>query len=172
VSGPRAGNRAGSRTGRSAPGEGRETGRSGPRAPAPEALARLHAACFVIPRPWSAAEFAALLARPGARLISEPDGFALGHAQAGEGEILTLAVRPQARRRGIGRRLLSDLESALRTAGARQLFLEVAADNAAALALYASAGYRRAGRRRGYYRAPDGKRLDALLLQKALSRPP
>ena len=47
-------------------------------------------------------------------------------------------------------------------------FLEVAADNAAAQALYARAGFAESGRRRGYYRRPDGSGLDALVMQRAL----
>jgi ribosomal-protein-alanine N-acetyltransferase len=48
--------------------------------------------------------------------------------------------------------------------GATRLFLEVADDNAAALALYARAGFSEAGRRPGYYARPDGGRQDALIL--------
>jgi ribosomal-protein-alanine N-acetyltransferase len=48
--------------------------------------------------------------------------------------------------------------------GATRLFLEVADDNAAALALYARAGFSEAGRRPGYYARPDGVRQDALIL--------
>jgi ribosomal-protein-alanine N-acetyltransferase len=47
------------------------------------------------------------------------------------------------------------------------VFLEVDAGNAAALALYHSAGFRVAGRRRAYYHAPDGTSTDALVLRRA-----
>ena len=73
----------------------------------PEDLAALHARCFTIPRPWSAAEFAGFLADPLAFLLVEGDaGFLLGRAVAGEAELLTLAVAPEARRRGLGQRLV------------------------------------------------------------------
>jgi len=46
------------------------------------------------------------------------------------------------------------------------VMLEVRADNAAALALYGSTGYRVLTRRRGYYR-PDG--VDALVMRRTLT---
>ncbi|MDP3371055.1 MAG: ribosomal-protein-alanine acetyltransferase, partial [Brevundimonas sp.] len=50
------------------------------------------------------------------------------------------------------------------TRGATRLFLEVAEDNMAALALYAGAGFVEAGRRPGYYARPHGRPRDALVL--------
>ena len=100
-----------------------------------------------------------------------PDGFILMRAVADEAEILTLAVRPAARRGGQGGRLVGEgvLEAAAR--GAVRVFLEVAADNAAARALYARAGFVEAGRRPGYYAGPGGARRDALLLVRNLTAP-
>lgn len=134
----------------------------------PADLARLHAASFTTPRPWSAAEFAGLLASAGSFLIRDPDGFALARAVADEAEVLTLAVAPAARRQGIGRRLLAGLLAEAAARGCRSVFLEVAADNAAALALYRRAGFTVAGRRPAYYAAPDGRRIDALVLARPL----
>ncbi len=138
----------------------------------PAALARLHADVFVRPRPWSAAEFAALLALPSTVLATAPGGFALGRVAAGEAELLTLAVAAHARRQGLGRRLLAACEAAAAARGARRLVLEVAADNLAARALYAAAGYGEVGRRRGYYAALPGlAAADAILLAKTLDTP-
>lgn len=130
----------------------------------PADLARLHAQSFATPRPWSELEFAGLLAGNGAFLVAEAQGFALGRAVAGEAELLTLAVAPEARRRGMGRRLLAAflVQAAMRDC--RTVFLEVAADNVAALALYRAAGFADAGRRRGYYAGPGGQKIDALVL--------
>jgi ribosomal-protein-alanine N-acetyltransferase len=136
----------------------------------PEALARLHAACFTVPRPWSAQEFAALLADRGVILVTESAGFALGRVAADEAEVLTIAVDPAARRSGVGARLLGALLTEAATRGATEAFLEVAADNAAALALYRGAGFAEAGRRRGYYRGPSGAATDALILRRALTQ--
>ena len=122
----------------------------------PEALAALHGACFRdAPRAWSAAEFATLLAQKGVFLIPDEDGFALGRVAGPEAELMTLAVEPAPRRRGraTGPARTFEREAILR--GASEAFLEVAADNAAAGALYAAAGWVRAGLRPGYFRGPE-----------------
>lgn len=134
----------------------------------PEDLAALHDRCFTHPRPWGAAEFSDLIAGPGAYLCGDRAGFALGRAIGGEAELLTLAVAPDVRRQGLGRALLAAFEAEARTRAADTAFLEVAADNAPARALYAGAGYDQAGRRPGYYTATDGSRIDALVLRKPL----
>jgi ribosomal-protein-alanine N-acetyltransferase len=134
----------------------------------PAALAALHARCFETPRPWSAAEFAALLGQPGVLLETAAAGFALGRVASDEAELLTLAVDPTRRRGGHGRALLAAFEAAARARGAARVFLEVAETNAPARALYAAAGYAEAGRRRGYYRAPGGAAADAIVLARRL----
>lgn len=131
----------------------------------PAELAALHAEAFVRPRPWSADEFAGVVASPGAFLLTEGGGFLVGRALAGEAELLTLAVPEAARRRGIGARLLACFESEALARGAEAAFLEVASDDAPARALYAGAGWAEAGRRRDYY-APG---VDALILRKPLA---
>lgn len=129
----------------------------------PEALAALHARAFdAAPPPWSAEEFAALLAHPGARLLTAPGGFALLRHAGGEAELLTLAVALERRRQGIARALLA---RALAATAPDPVFLEVAAANAAARALYAAAGFTEVGRRPGYY----GPGADALVLRRGPS---
>ncbi|SIS82814.1 GNAT family N-acetyltransferase [Phaeovulum vinaykumarii] len=135
----------------------------------PADLARLHGACFTTPRPWSATEFADLLAARGVFVIARPEGFIMGRVIADEAELLTLAVDPAARRQGIGAALLAAFEAHARAAGAVTAFLEVAAPNAAARALYACGGWAEAGCRRGYFRTPQGEAQDALILTRALS---
>lgn len=131
------------------------------------ALARLHAAAF--DRPWGGSEIADLMASPGAfGLLVEETGFILCRAIAGEAEVLTLAVTPAARRRGAGRALLEAAAGLAATTGADSMFLEVAADNVAALALYAAADFSRVGLRRAYY--ADGS--DAVVMRRALNRSP
>ncbi|MBE2277446.1 MAG: GNAT family N-acetyltransferase [Rhodobacteraceae bacterium] len=122
-----------------------------------------------MPPPWSAADFAALILDPLAFLLVEGDaGFLLGRAVAGEAELLTLAVAPEARRRGLGRRLVGRFLYQARLRSAETAFLEVSAENAAALGLYDSAGFRLSGRRRGYYATSEGRRIDALVLSRTL----
>jgi ribosomal-protein-alanine N-acetyltransferase len=136
----------------------------------PGQLATLHARSFTTPRPWTAAEFATFLADPLAFLLVEGDAaFLLGRAVAGEAELLTLAVAPEARRLGLGLRLLSRFLYQARLRQAEEAFLEVAADNAAARSLYARAGFVESGLRRGYYPTPDGHAVDALVMRRALA---
>ena len=138
----------------------------------PAALARLHAACFTLPRPWTEAEFTDLLSRSGVFLLTNPGGFVLGRVVADEAELLTLAVDPAARRQGHGHNLLTAFEDAAARCGAGAAFLEVASANAPARALYARRGWVEAGLRRGYYREPGGKADDALILTRRLPPPP
>ena len=136
----------------------------------PDALAALHAEAFSAP--WDARAFADLLTQPGVLLRIEADGFILIRVVLDEAEILTLAVRPGARRQGLGRRLVERACVAAKDAGAAILFLEVAEDNAAARVLYARAGFVEIGRRKAYYASPDGRRIDALVLHRDLSVDP
>jgi len=131
----------------------------------PEALAAIHARAFAGQgRAWSAAEFADLLAGPGAFVAGEAHAFALGRVVAGEAELLTIATDPVCRRAGHARACLGAFENAARARWAETIFLEVAEDNAAALGLYAGAGFAQIARRKGYY---VGGR-DAIVMRKAL----
>lgn len=139
----------------------------------PETLAALHRRCFRSPPPWSAADFAGFIADPLAFLLVEGDaGFLLGRAVAGEAELLTLAVAPEARRLGLGRKLVARFLYQAQLRRADQAFLEVRADNAPAIALYESAGFEATGRRRSYYQDPDGSRTDAVVLTRRLAATP
>lgn len=133
-----------------------------------ETLAAIHAEAFEAP--WDAASLSALLASPGVFAVEEPDGFILIRVVADEAEILTLAVRPAARRGGLGGRLVEAAVVRAAVLGADRMFLEVAEDNVAARALYARAGFVEAGRRRDYYSRADGSREDALVLSLNFSR--
>ncbi|MCQ0969046.1 GNAT family N-acetyltransferase (plasmid) [Paracoccus sp. TK19116] len=124
-------------------------------------MAALHARAFTRPRPWSADEIAEILGTTGAFLVSHAQGFLIGRVIADEAELLTLAVDPDARRLGIGADLTRRFLHAAASRGAAQVFLEVASDNTAARALYASLGWREAGLRRGYF----ARDLDALVLR-------
>ena len=134
----------------------------------PDALAALHARSFTTPRPWSAAEFAGFLASPLCFLRSVSQGFVLGRVIADEAELLTIAVDPDARRNGAGRALLREFAAEARLRGATTAFLEVASDNAAARGLYTSGGWAESGLRKAYYHAPDGARIDAVVMSRSL----
>ena len=136
------------------------------------ALARIHAAAF--DAPWNEATIISLLATPNvlalaADATSAPAGFTLCRVAADEAEILTLATSPIHRRRGVALALLEAAMEAAGARGAKALFLEVAADNIAAHALYAKAEFVPVGARRGYYARADGA-IDAVILRRELNR--
>lgn len=121
------------------------------------ALADVDAASFG--EPWTADAVRALL--EGGLTIAflasrqgQPTGAALVRVVAGEGELLRIAVRPEARRQGVGRVLLEAVLSAIADQCPDGVHLEVRASNVAARRLYADAGFVEQGQRRDYYQAP------------------
>ncbi|MCL2758556.1 MAG: GNAT family N-acetyltransferase [Alphaproteobacteria bacterium] len=123
-------------------------------------LANLHKLCFP-QKSWSADEFAKLK-NSGAEIIASENGFIVWRAAADECEIITIGTRPDARGQGIAGAMLALMERDLPRP--IKIFLEVAADNAAARALYEKNGYRNIGIRSKYY---DGK-TDAVVMEKQL----
>lgn len=125
--------------------------------------------------PWTAAGFGAALAgRDGERALLLCEyrrlgllverrllGYCVLRRAAGELEIHNVAVAPEARRRGLARRLLGVVLAWAARAGAERALLEVRAGNAPAQALYEGLGFREVGRRPGYYSQPAD---DALVL--------
>lgn len=107
---------------------------------------------LVLRGPWSEAD-----EKRGIR------AYCVFHIVADEAHVHNLAVIPEARRRGLARRLLTlTLETAVRR-GARTVHLEVRAGNAAARALYRAMGFEEVGKRHSYYSAPVE---DAVLLSR------
>lgn len=140
-----------------------------------ELLAALHERCFgpAGGEVWDRAAIAALLATPGCFALiavegENPVGLLMARAAGAESEILTLGVLPDHRRAGHGRALAAATAGHAAERGAEALFLEVAADNAAGLAMYAKCGFRPVGRRSGYYRRASGA-VDAILLRRDLA---
>jgi ribosomal-protein-alanine N-acetyltransferase len=138
--------------------------------PDPVILAKVHAECFVSPRPWNAAEFGGFLFDPTVIFTGSHDAFALGRIVLDEAELLTIAVAKDARRLGLGRLRLLEFERTATRRGSVSCFLEVAADNQPALALYESTGYRESGRRNGYYSRSGAQNVDAILMSRALTQ--
>jgi len=136
----------------------------------PKRCAEIHAASFTTPRPWSESEFIDLLDNPHVFLCAHKNGFALGRIAGPEAELLTIAVEPAARGYGIGRLLLQAFENQARTRNAEELFLEVAADNATATALYLSEGYSQNGLRKDYYQSAKGPKISALVFSKKIPK--
>jgi ribosomal-protein-alanine N-acetyltransferase len=135
-------------------------------------LAQLHGASFH--RGWGEGEFEQMLAerntlvhrlRQGRKTI----GFAVSRMAADEAEILSIAVEPKHRGRGLSRNLLLTHLGHLAGHGVRTVFLEVEENNQPARRLYARAGFAVAGRRERYYRQPGGEQLNAVLMRRDLS---
>jgi ribosomal-protein-alanine N-acetyltransferase len=122
-------------------------------------LAAIHTASLAAVTPygsggevWGASAFEAQLSMHGVvALLDRRGGMALTRVTADEAELLTIAIIPSARRRGIARALLLAEMTIAGELGARQMFLEVAVGNRNGLALYRSLGFEDVGRRRAYY---------------------
>ena len=140
------------------------------------AFAALHAAAFR--RGWSEDEIEQLLLDKGVvahrAMISgitgqSLAGFIISRRAAGEAEILSVAVAPARRGRGLARKLLDLHLRRLAGLGAAAVFLEVDEDNAPARRLYAHAGFREVGRRPAYYAREGGPPANALVLRRDLA---
>ncbi len=130
-------------------------------------IAALHAASFH--RGWGEDEVQALLADKAvaahrAMIRRAMVGFILSRMAADEAEILSVAIAPAWRGRGLSRPLLDFHLRALAGLGVRALFLEVDEHNAPALRLYEGALFRQVGQRRGYYAGS----VTALILRRDL----
>ena len=130
------------------------------------ALAAIHAAAFPPREAWGEDALGLQIAMPGAfGLLDQRGGMLLGRIAADQAEVLTLAVMPEVRRKGVASGLLREAQVQAEAAGAKALFLEVSAGNEPALALYRGAGFIEVGRRRRYYVDTS----DALVMRVDLS---
>lgn len=132
----------------------------------PERMAEIHKAAFTRQRGWTVAEFSDLCASDLVECFAVSGGFALVRTIASEAELLTLAVHPHEQRCGKADRILRNW---MTTTHADTAFLEVAADNHAALALYVKHGFVPCGRRKDYYSRADALPVDAVLMRVALT---
>jgi ribosomal-protein-alanine N-acetyltransferase len=121
-------------------------------------MVAIHKSCFA--RAWDEVAMAQFLASPDVLCLIGSVAGDMGGLMAGlliarkvadEAEILTFGVAPACRRMGLGRALLEAAIAALRSSGAKQLFLEVEEGNEPAVQLYRAFGAVPAGKRAGYY---------------------
>jgi ribosomal-protein-alanine N-acetyltransferase len=139
-------------------------------------LSALHALCFDEMQRWPADLFVSMLAQGSTRghallIKGEPAGFLLGRHVVDEGEILTVAIAPALRRGGLARSLLHHFIGESEKQGATRVFLEVAVNNQAAVALYEQMGFRKISLREKYYQMPAGHEpafLDGFLMAMKL----
>ncbi len=123
------------------------------------------------PFPWSAGIFRDCM-RVGYRCLVLTDdarvrGYSVYSVAVDEAHLLNLCIAEAARRRGLATVLLEHVMSEMIMAGADRVYLEVRPSNRAATRLYARRGFRRIGRRPGYYPDEDG-REDALVMVRHL----
>ena len=125
-------------------------------------------AAISLPQPWPARFFEKELRLNEARLWVAKErarsiGFLAARRVADEVHVLSVAVDPAQRRRGVARALLDAVLLDERASGARAALLEVRASNLAACAFYARTGFVAVGRRPRYY--ANGE--DALLMTRS-----
>jgi ribosomal-protein-alanine N-acetyltransferase len=125
----------------------------------------------IYPHPWTRANFSDSLQAGYHCWIVECGGATAGYTvvaiAAGEAHLLNLSIAAAWRRRGVGRDLLHFALKLARDYGAGRILLEVRPSNAAAVALYSSAGFAEIGQRRSYYPAGEG-REDAIVFERML----
>jgi ribosomal-protein-alanine N-acetyltransferase len=132
-------------------------------------VAELERLCFPH-EPWSENALLTLCREHGTGFVAlSEDGVPLAYVgmtyAADEGSIANVATHPDARRRGLGRAVVSALLDHAPALGLSDIYLEVRTSNEAAIALYRSLGFEEIGRRRNFYRHPTE---DALLMKAAL----
>lgn len=140
-----------------------------------EALAELHGNEFAVG--WSADEIEDLDASDSVVTLVSTNGaakqicgFAIIRTVVDEGEILTIMVAPDYRRQGLGRQLLEEIRRHMEVKNVLTLFLEVAKQNEAGIALYRQHGFCEAGVRKNYVRLKNGGTDDALLMRLDLAQ--
>lgn len=134
------------------------------------AIAELEKHCFS--DPWSEKSIASEVNNPLSYwLVAEDCGKIAGYVGSQSvldaADMMNLAVSPDYRRQGLGKRLVCELMYRLAQRNVIALLLEVRVSNAPAIGLYEHLGFVQVGRRPGYYRNP---REDALILRKELDR--
>ena len=135
-------------------------------------LAQLHAQGFY--RGWPVADFVGFLGDGATPAYVACDakrriaGFALIRLVADESELLTIAVDPKWRGKGVGRALLQAVLADLMMSAAKTMVLEVDEQNLPAIALYKRLGFATISARKGYYARPDGTAATALVMSRDL----
>ena len=138
-----------------------------------EALYKIDQACYEPAIAYSRRELRNYLRFPGSDCIvaekteksAKPVGFIVTAHREDWGYIITIDVLVRYRRDGVGTMLLTAAEGRLAAAGVREMWLETATDNAAAIAFWQKHGYRNRGVKKRYY--PGGR--DAYSMAKLLA---
>lgn len=131
-------------------------------------VAELERLCFA--EPWSERALDVLCRENGLGVVIPAEqGETAARAYGGmtvvldEGSITNIAVRPDCRRQGMGRDIVSSLLTLAAERGVTDVYLEVRVSNEAAIALYRSLGFRTVGTRKNFYKLPTE---DAYIMQR------
>ena len=128
-----------------------------------EGVAMLERLCFG--EPWSAKALELLLGDGAFAVVCTEGQDVLAYggmlSVLDEGQVTNIAVHPDHRRCGLGRRVLETMLEEAERRGLTEISLEVRASNHAAISLYEQAGFSVVGRRRSFYKQPTE---DALVM--------
>jgi ribosomal-protein-alanine N-acetyltransferase len=137
-----------------------------------DAVAQLHARSFY--RGWPREDITAYIMDSETPTLVACDpkrkvaGFAMLRLLGDDVELMTIAVDPKYRGRGVGEALMKACFADLMMTPSRRMILEVAADNPAAIRLYEKFGFQKLSERQGYYARPDGQPATALVMARNL----
>jgi ribosomal-protein-alanine N-acetyltransferase len=137
-----------------------------------EAVAKLHAASFY--RGWPKEDIAGYIMDTDTPTLVVCDqkrrvgGFAMLRLLGDDVELMTIAVEPKFRGKGVGAALLRACFEDLLMTPSKRMILEVAADNPSAIRLYEKLGFKKLSERKGYYARPDGQPATALVMARPL----
>ena len=119
-------------------------------------IARLEAECFS--QPWSENALSEELKNENSHFLAAVSDRVLGYIGVqeicGEAYITNVAVFGEYRKEGIGRKLLNEACSGAKERGCEFITLEVRESNSAAISLYESEGFEKAGVRKNFYSSP------------------
>lgn len=136
-------------------------------------LADIHREGFV--QGWSDGDLAKLMAnesyfclvaRKKGGANKPPAAFVMVRTAADEAEIITVATKKSARRKGVAGQLLQAAIRKLQADRLRALFLEVDERNEAAIKLYHKLGFKKVGERKGYYVSQDQENPSTALVME------
>lgn len=142
------------------------------------AVSEIHSASFA--KGWSDGEisrlianenYLSLVARRMGKTGERPLGFLLIRSVIDEAEIITIAVDPSARGRGVARQLMDEGIRRLQADRVKSVFLEVDEHNDSAVGLYRKIGFFQVSDRKGYYtNSKDDQKVtsSALVMKREL----
>lgn len=134
----------------------------------PDRMAKIYATAFPEFRPWTTDEFGTLLSKEAMQSFATDAGFALFQITGQQGEIVTIAVTPDAQRKGNGTQLLKQMIKAAKEHNLSEIILEVSTTNQEAIHFYEAFAFEQIAIRKAYYRLRTGDKADALIYRLSL----